>query len=149
MKIANREYTSRSPLVQLIKYGIVGVFNTLLTLSVIFICKSYLGVNVYVSNALGYIVGLVNSFIWNRQWVFRSHGRRLTHQALAFISGFLVCYAIQFLVVWLINQSWFGKTEYNLYGNVVISGYGIATLVGNVCYTLSNFVYNKLITFKK
>jgi putative flippase GtrA len=32
---------------------------------------------------------------------------------------------------------------------MTLSGYGIATLIGNVCYTLCNFVYNRLITFKK
>lgn len=137
----------RRTIKQLLKYAIVGCMNTLLTLCVIFLCKSVLGVNVYVSNALGYIAGLINSFLWNRRWVFHSSGR-VRREAMHFLTGFLVCYAIQFLVVWLINQSWFGKTEYEILAGFVVSGYGIATLVGNVAYTLSNFVYNKLVTFK-
>lgn len=148
MKVLNREYTSKSPLVQLIKYALVGVMNTLLTLSVIFVCKSLLGVNDYVSNALGYIAGVVNSFLWNRKWVFRSHGG-LSRQAVHFLVGFAICYCIQFAIVWLMNQSWFGDTTYTLLFGFVISGYGIATLIGNVCYTLSNFVYNRLVTFKE
>lgn len=138
----------RRTLRQLLKYALVGCMNTLLTLCVIFVCKSILGVNVYVSNALGYIAGLINSFLWNRRWVFRSNGR-MRREAVHFFTGFVVCYFIQFAVVWLLNQSWFGKTEYHLFAGIVVSGYGIATLVGNVAYTLSNFAYNKLVTFKK
>lgn len=132
---------------QLIKYALVGCMNTLLTLCVIFLCKSILGVNAYVSNALGYIIGLINSFLWNRKWVFHSNGS-ISREAIVFLCGFAVCYIIQFAVVWALNQSSFGKLEFDL-GIIVVSGYGVATLLGNVAYTLSNFVYNKLLTFKK
>ncbi len=49
--------------VQFLKYAIVGVMNTIITLGVIFVCKSLLGVNDYVSTALGYVAGVLNSFI--------------------------------------------------------------------------------------
>ena len=87
------------PLIQLAKYAIVGVMNTLLTLAVIFICKSLLGVNPYISNALGYIVGLINSFLWNRSWVFRRRDGKLSRQAILFLIGFAVCYGLQFFTV--------------------------------------------------
>ena len=58
----------RKTLVQLAKYLLVGVMNTLITLVVIFVCKIYLHVTPYVSNALGYLAGLINSFLWNRRW---------------------------------------------------------------------------------
>lgn len=138
---------ANNPIVQLIKYAIVGVMNTALTLIVIFVSKSLLGINPYVSNALGYIVGLINSFIWNRQWVFKAHGSMSRH-AVLFLVGFAVCYAIQLLVVFLLNRSSFGAIEINLFG-FVLSGYGIATLIGNVVYTGCNFIYNRLVAFKK
>lgn len=121
--------------------------NTMLTLGAIFVCKSILGINEYVSNAIGYVIGLINSFIWNKNWVFRSSGEYRREVTLFFV-GFAICYGLQFLVVWLINQSWFGDVEYDL-GFYVISGYGIATLVGNVVYTGANFIYNRAVTFRK
>lgn len=136
-----------STMVQLIKYALVGVMNTLLTLTVIFLCKSVLGVNPYVSNALGYFIGLVNSFLWNRAWVFHAADGKIHHQAVRFLIGFAVCYAIQFFVVWCLNQSSFGDIEIVIVG-FTLSGYGIATLIGNVVYTMSNFVYNRLVAFK-
>lgn len=135
-----------APFVQLIKYGMVGVMNTLLTLGVIFVCKSMLGVNVYVSNALGYVVGVINSFLWNKRWVFRSGGK-YRRESFLFVLGFLICYGLQLLVVWMLNRSWFGEIELNV-SAFVISGYGIATLIGNVVYTLANFIYNRLVTFR-
>lgn len=131
---------------QFVRYAIVGVMNTTLTLVVIFLCKSVLNINPYVSNAVGYVVGLINSFIWNRRWVFRSSGK-LSHQAIHFLTGFAVCYAIQFAVVWLLNQSSFGTLTFVIMG-FTLSGYGLATLIGNVTYTLANFAYNRMLTFK-
>lgn len=141
--------SAKSPLIQFMKYIVVGVMNTTITLAIIFICKSLLGVNEYVSNAIGYVAGLINSFLWNRTWVFHSTGNGFNRQAVIFLAGFCFSYAIQLAVVWIINQSWFGDMEFELIGGFVISGYGIATLVGAVCYTVSNFVFNRLITFKE
>lgn len=136
----------RNSIQQLAKYATVGVMNTFLTLFVIFLCKSFLGINEYVSNAVGYVVGFCNSFMWNKTWVFKSGGK-WHKEATLFLTGFFICYGIQLLVVWLINKSWFGDTLYDL-GFFTISGYGIATLIGNVAYTVCNFIYNKIVTFR-
>ena len=60
--------------IEFLKFIIVGMINTMVTLVVIFTTKSLLGLNPYLSNALGYVAGLTNSFIWNKAWVFRSKG---------------------------------------------------------------------------
>lgn len=137
---------NRLPVRQFAKYCTVGVLNTAITLGVIFVCKSVLGVNPYLSNALGYICGLSNSFLWDKAWVFRSR-RSYKAAGAHFAVGCALCYLLQFALVWSLTQSAFGSEEYDL-GFFVISGYGIATLLGNVLYTLCNFIYNKLITFR-
>ena len=90
--LANR----KEQLGQFIRYCIVGVLNTLVTLGVIYLCKSMLGWNLYVSNALGYIAGVTNSFFCNKQWTFRSKGR-YRREAVRFVAGFGICYALQFV----------------------------------------------------
>ncbi len=139
--------SNASELRRFIKYCVVGVMNTLITLGSIFICKSLLGVDPYVSNAIGYALGLLNSFLWNKNWVFRSKGK-YTPEAIKFLLGFALCYAVQFSAVWIITNSSFGSITYDI-GFFVISGYGIATLVGNVLYTVCNFIYNRVFTFRK
>lgn len=138
---------NRNQIAQFIKYCIVGVMNTAITLGVIFLCKSVCGINPYVSNAIGYICGLINSFLWNKQWVFRS-GSAYCGEAMRFAAGFGLCFAIQFAVVWGLSSGPFGEKEFPI-GRFVISGYGIATLIGSIVYTVCNFTYNKLFTFRK
>lgn len=137
---------TRAELLRFVRYCIVGCINTLLTLCVIFVSKSYLGINPYVSNVTGYAVGLANSFLWNRSWVFHAGGG-LRPQALRFLIGFAICYGLQFTLVWGLTQGSFGSREFDL-GPMVLSGYGIATLAGNVLYTVCNFAYNRLVTFR-
>lgn len=132
---------------QFVKFCLVGVMNTLVTLCTIFICKSLLGINEYIANALGYIFGVINSFLWNKQWVFRSHGR-FSREALRFALGFAICYSLQLLTVIVLNTSSFGEIEVDT-GIMVISGYGFATLIGCAVYTVTNFIYNRLVTFRK
>ena len=133
-------------MVQFLKYCIVGALNTVVCLGVIFVCKSLLGVNPYLSNILGYGAGLINSFLWNKQWVFKTRGG-YSREAVRFLVGFAVCYLLQLALVFVLNSSHFGRFEVDIFG-FVLSGYGIATLLGNVVYTLANYVYNRLVTFR-
>lgn len=133
-------------IIQFVKYCMVGVLNTIVTLGVIYACKSLFEWNLYVSNALGYICGVINSFLCNKQWVFHSKGSYLP-EAIKFLLGFLLCYGIQLWAVWMLTESEFGHFNFQIFG-IILSGYGIATLIGNVIYTLANFVYNRVITFR-
>lgn len=140
-------YTDRQSMIQFIRYGAVGVINTMVTLLVIFVCKSLIGFNPWVSNAIGYIAGFINSFIWNKVWVFRSHNG-VVREALRFCVGFILCYGLQLLATWLL-------TEHTPIGDIIIdilglsiSGYGIATLMGMIIYTIANFLFNRAVTFK-
>ncbi|MBP2691915.1 MAG: GtrA family protein [Muribaculaceae bacterium] len=132
--------------VQFVKYCMVGALNTLVTLCTIFVCKSLFDVNEYLSNAIGYVLGVINSFLWNKQWVFHSHGG-YRREALKFIIGFLLCYGLQLAAVASLNSSSFGDIEFTL-GQIVISGYGISTVIGCGVYTVCNYAYNRLITFR-
>ncbi len=132
---------------QFVRYALVGVINTMVTLFVILICKSLLGINPWVSNAAGYVAGFINSFIWNKLWVFNSHNK-VMHEALKFIGGFLICYGFQFLVTYLLtDRTQLGDMEWAI-RNFTLSGYGVATILGMIVYTLANFIYNRLVTFR-
>lgn len=53
-----------------LKFGLVGIFNTLITIiSYIFLVK--IGMNYLVANSIAYIIGVANSYYWNKNWVFR------------------------------------------------------------------------------
>lgn len=131
------------------RYVAVGVLNTLVTLAVIVVLKSLLGCNPWWSNAAGYGAGVVNSFLWNRGWVFHARQGNATRQAAWFLAGFAVCYSLQLLFVW-------GTTEFSPIGEMMwsfhgytLSGYGAATLIGMGLYTVVNFLFNRLIAFRQ
>lgn len=143
----NKRILRNTSLIQFVKYACVGVLNTLVTLCVIFICKVLLGVNPLVSNAIGYVAGVVNSFLWNKNWVFETSGH-YAREAVRFLAGFLICYGLQFLTVWLLSyKTSLKEFEMTIFA-FTLSGYGLATLVGNVVYTLTNYAYNKIVTFR-
>ena len=133
-------------LLRFIRYCIVGAMNTAITLGVIYLCHSLLGWGEYLSNGIGYIAGLINSFLWNRAWVFRAQGSRL-RQALRFALGFALCYGLQLAVVFALCHTALSATELRL-PYITLTGYAIATLIGNITYTLLNYLYNKYITFR-
>lgn len=138
----------RKDILQFCRYLITGVINTLVTLIVIYICKGIIGINPWVSNAIGYVAGLVNSFIWNRLWVFHSHENAWYSEGLKFLGGFLLCYGIQLAATWLMDTYVIAPGFLIRFWGLAFSGYAIATLVGMMVYTGANFIYNRLITFR-
>ncbi|WP_175990115.1 GtrA family protein [Bacillus sp. Marseille-Q1617] len=58
-----------------LKFGTVGFFNTLITLGsyTLFI---YIGINYLAANVLGYFLGVLNSYYWNKKWVFRDRTKK-------------------------------------------------------------------------
>ena len=142
-----RTTTSKKEAARFAKFLTVGVMNTLVTLAVIFILHRAAGVGDMLSNLVGYAAGLVNSFVWNRHWVFRSTGPA-AGEALRFALGFGLCYGIQALFVW-------GSMRFSplagfeaVTAGVRIDGYAVATILGMGLYTMVNFIYNRLVTFK-
>jgi putative flippase GtrA len=60
-------------LVQFVKFGIVGVSNTLITLAVYTVLLKVFGVWYLAASAIGFAVGATNGFLLNRRWTFREH----------------------------------------------------------------------------
>ncbi len=58
-------------MMKFIKFCIVGAVNTLVSLCVYYILI-YVGLGYQVSNLIGFIVGVSNSYYFNSKWVFKS-----------------------------------------------------------------------------
>ena len=78
-----------------LRFGIVGVGNTLTTFAVIWLVHDFFGGAVWLASATGYAVSMVLSYILNRWWTFGAGGTgRLGKQALAFVAVNLVCLGV-------------------------------------------------------
>ena len=73
---------------QFIKFGIVGVSNTLISLAVYQLALNALGLHYLAANALGLVISVVNAYYWNNRCVFGGGQKRpfLKHVALYFKS---------------------------------------------------------------
>jgi putative flippase GtrA len=119
---------------QALKYGVVGLGNTLLTAGVIWVMMHWGGTGDVMANFTGYVAGVLNSFFWNRQWTFRSKASWVG-SGLRFLAVFLVCYVLQLAVFLLLRRILPIDPYYN-------------QLLAMGVYTLANFVLNKYVTFK-
>lgn len=119
---------------QAIKYGVVGVSNTLITAIVIWIMMKMLGFSDVVSNITGYIAGVLNSFIWNKQWTFQSSAGWVG-SAVRFGIVFGICYLLQLGLLMYLNKHLPIDPYYN-------------QLLAMAFYTVINFIMNKFYTFK-
>jgi putative flippase GtrA len=79
----------RAPvLVQFVKFGIVGVSNTLLTFAIYGLLLKVFGVWYLAASAIGFVAGATNGFLLNRRWTFRGHvGDALTPVRWAIVQG--------------------------------------------------------------
>jgi putative flippase GtrA len=73
---------------QFVKFGIVGVSNTLLTFAVYTVLLKGFGVWYLAASAIGFVAGATNGFLLNRRWTFRGHvGDALTPVRWAIVQG--------------------------------------------------------------
>ena len=148
MKIDKAE--ARQTGIQLLKYGVIGVLNTLITLVVFYLLNTRLGLSYGISNVVGYIFGVVNSFLWNRNWVFKTKNDFKRELAL-FVIGFLICLALQLCVSWILLE---GLGWKNLPDDIIPffpmqkAGQNIVMVLAMVAYTLANYAYNRFVTFR-
>ena len=134
--------------IQFIKYGLVGVGNSLITLFLIFLCNEVFGMKLMLADVIGYVAGLINSFIWNKNWVFKSHNRKLRTEMALFCIGFLLCFGLQFVSVIILRNPMkaLDLSVFSLSPDMI--GEYLAVCLGMVVYTVCNFIYNRCITFK-
>ncbi|GIX41674.1 MAG: polysaccharide biosynthesis protein GtrA [Leptospiraceae bacterium] len=132
--ITNLKNTFYRTTKQFVKFGIVGIINTIITLSIIFILSNYYDVHYIISNAIGYIAGFINSFIMNKFWTFKSKGN-VFKESIWFIIVFLISYGIQLIVLYYLH----GILNYNE---------NLSQILSMIVYTVVNFLLNKFLTFR-
>ncbi|OPX45427.1 GtrA-like protein [Ruminiclostridium hungatei] len=120
----------------IIKYGMVGIINTLITGIIMFALMNIFSVSLRISNVVGYIAGFINSFILNKLWTFKGVKSSTLTQFLRFTGVFAVCFLLQHGLVLVLAEK-------------LLIDKNIAAIAGMIFYTGISYVFNKLFTFKK
>lgn len=118
----------------LIRFLIVGIANTLIGLSIIFIAMYYLHLDIVLANALGYLIGILVGFALNKTWTFNNNDH---------IVSSLFRYILVFVVAYLANISTvlFANLNFN------ISPY-ISQTLGIIPYTIIGFIGSRYFAFR-
>ncbi|TAJ71611.1 MAG: GtrA family protein [Phenylobacterium sp.] len=127
----------RHSIALLIRFGIVGVLNTIVGYSVIAGLDLGLGVDSHLANAVGYVVGIVFSYFLQRSFVFASQrGHRQT----------VVSYAIAAGLAFLINQGVLA-VALRVIGDLEWQR-ALAQLVAMASYSIAFFILMRLWVFR-
>ncbi len=119
-----------------VKYGMVGIINTLITAIIMFVLMNMFSVSLRISNVVGYIAGFINSFILNKLWTFKGRQASTLAQFLKFTGVFAVCFLLQHGLVLVLAEK-------------LLLDKNISAIAGMVFYTGISYILNKLFTFKK
>jgi len=134
-RILQSKLRLKETILQGIKFSIVGVLNTFVGWASFFILFYFLKIDFRVANILSYILGITNSFLFNKLWTFKSRRYRFS-EVFFFVLVFLISFSIQYFFTLFLKE----RLRVNPF---------LAYIAGNIVYTLIGFIGNKFITFHK
>lgn len=119
---------------ELVRFLLVGAFNTLIGYGVFYILFSCFQLSPYISNAFGYIAALIVAFVLSKHFVFRSTYRK--GMVTKFILAFLMSFALNQLVLLMLIK----------YSQLTPE---IAQILAMASYTLIFYILNKYLVFNR
>ncbi len=117
-----------------VKFGIVGFSGVIVDFGFTYICKEWLKIQKYVSNAIGFIIAASSNYYLNRVWTFHSNNPDVAVE----YGRFLFIAAIGLMISTLVLYMLVSRAKFNFY---------FAKLLAIVVVTLWNFVVNLNYTF--
>ncbi|HNZ43846.1 MAG TPA: GtrA family protein [Bacteroidales bacterium] len=118
-----------------IKFGVVGGSGVLVDFGTTYVCKEWLKIPKYISNAMGFTVAATWNYIFNRIWTFESKNPEIAWEFFRFFSVSLVGLGINTLILWLLVS----KFKMNFY---------LSKLFAIGVVMIWNFALNLLVTFR-
>ncbi|MGN0425501.1 MAG: GtrA family protein [Acetatifactor sp.] len=125
-------------IIQFIKFGIVGVSNTVVSYIVYWIGVK-LGLFYLLASVLGFVVSVLNSFYWNNKYVFKSGTEKRSiwktlMKTFAAYAGTGLILSNALLVIWI---EWFEISEL------------VAPIINIPVTTVINFLVNKFWAYRR
>lgn len=117
-----------------LKFSLIGILNTFITM-ISYIALVKVGINYLTANCFAYLIGVINSYYWNKNWVFEFKNKE--------ISLFL-----KFLIVNIIVLTFNTINLFILVDKLFINKF-ISQLVSISVGMIMNFFLHKLWTFNK
>jgi len=131
---------------QIAKFILVGTLNTLIDLAVLNLLLGLLGINsasswYAVCKAVSFSVAVINSYLWNRYWVFNQTGQATKKEVMQFFAVSVVGLCINTAIAWLVFALLNGRLPSTI-------GANIGAIVGTLVVLAWNFAGYKFIVFR-
>ena len=123
---------------QFMKFGIVGISNTLVSLIVYYIFI-YFGIHYIIANTAGFILGTINAYFWNNKYVFKILEKEKRSHAKTGVKVFIT-YGITYLLSTILLLLWV---------DILGISQTIAPIFNVFITTPLNFMMNKLWAFSE
>lgn len=138
---------------EIIRYLIFGVLTTIVNFAVYFAAIKVFGEESYlVSNIIAWVFAVAFAYVTNKLWVFASKSwawKNIRTELVSFISARIFSLLVEEAGLWLmIGVLAFESWTLNIPG-FPIGGGAIAKFIMQVVVVLLNYVFSKLIIFKK
>lgn len=121
-------------ILKFIKFSMVGFSGVFVDFGITFICKEFLKIQKYISNAIGFTTAAMTNYFLNRMWTFHSHNPNIGLEFTRFFLIALIGLGINLLIIWTMT----GKFRVNFY---------ISKLAATLLVTIWNFLINAYFTF--
>ena len=124
---------------ELISYAIFGVATTVVSMVVYGVCNSVFEMHYLISNIVSWVIAVAFAYITNKMFVFKTRGMgfaQLKREITLFVSARLASLGIE---------------ELGLFILIGLIGWGeiLAKLVMQVVVIVLNYIFSKLVIFKK
>jgi len=117
------------------RFLLVGIVNAISGYTLIILFYTLLNLNFYLSNFIGYLFGLMISFILNKKFVFNAQGKILA-PFIKFIFSFFLSYFLNIFIFYICSE-------------FINLNYYLALLIASCFYSISFFITCNYFTFKK
>jgi len=137
-------------MIHFLKYNLIGLVNTAITLLVVWILHQVMDVPVVLANFVGYVAGGLNSYVWNRFWNFKSTSAQ-GPEVFRFVVVFALSYFLNLGVLlgseWLLAH-WLPLAGFAHWSAQWVKPGYVAHVVANVVYVIASFGLYKKWVFK-
>ena len=121
---------------ELVLYVVFGAFTTLVNIVSYFFFENVLGINYLISNVLAWFFSVLFAYVTNRIWVFESKSKNILKEMSLFFGGRIFSGAVDTGLMYL-------------FIDILAIGDFISKIIIQIIVIILNYVFSKLIVFKK
>ncbi len=121
---------------QFVKFGIVGISSTIIDWGIYLLLTRLTAIFYLDAKVISFLVSVINSYIWNRRWTFRSKDPAKFHQFSKFLAVAGIGLALNALIMYIV------VSKLNLHDI-------IGLILASAIVMFWNFIINKYWTFKE